>query len=290
MERILRYILLAVALLGGAAVRADVYEVPRELTRMNLGRLIPGEPEVNPDLVVVDGDTIPMILKQTNISRYDRGLYNYLFIPRGKWALGLTASYGELDTDNIEVLSLLTDISLYGKTYAIRPSVSYFFNHNQSVGLKVSYNHSEAGIRSFGVDIDEDLSFNLSDVGYESTTYTAAVSYRSYVGLGRSKRFAVFNEVDLGFTSGSSDFTRRYNDEPKRTHTRINEVALNFSPGVCVFIMENVSFNVSFGVFGLKYRKEHQSTNGVDEGSRVSTGANFRFNIFNINFGLGVHI
>jgi hypothetical protein len=28
----------------------------------------------------------------------------------------------------------------------------------------------------------------------------------------------------------------------------------------------------------------------VDEGSRVSSGANFRFNIFNINFGMAVVI
>ena len=45
----------------------------------------------------------------------------------------------------------------------------------------------------------------------------------------------------------------------------------------------------TFGVFGLKVHKESQSTNGEPDGSRVTSGANFRFNIFNINFGLGVH-
>lgn len=59
---------------------------------------------------------------------------------------------------------------------------------------------------------------------------------------------------------------------------------------MCVFIQENVSFNISFGVFGLKWRKEHQVTDGIDEGSRVTSGANFRFNLFNINFGLMVVI
>ena len=77
---------------------------------------------------------------------------------------------------------------------------------------------------------------------------------------------------------------------PRDTRTDITEVSLNFSPGVCIFIMENVSFNLSFGVFGLKVHKESQSTNGEPDGSRVTSGANFRFNIFNINFGLGVHI
>lgn len=251
----------------------------------------PAPAELNPDLVIVNGtDTVSMILPQRNISRYDRGLLNYLFIPRGQWAFGLTASYGELKTEDVEVLSMLTDLSVHGKQYSIRPSVSYFFNHNQSIGLKIAYNHANAGINSLGVDIDDDMSFHISDVSYTSTSYSGAISYRNYVGLDRGKRFSVFNEVDLTFTSGSSDFNRLYNNEPKLTHTRINEIALNFSPGVCVFIMENVSFNISFGVFGLKYRREHNTTNGIDEGSRTSSGANFRFNIFNINFGLGVHI
>ena len=57
-----------------------------------------------------------------------------------------------------------------------------------------------------------------------------------------------------------------------------------------MFIQDYVSFNVSFGVFGLKWRHERQSTDGIDEGSRTTSGANFRFNIFNINFGLMVVI
>lgn len=54
--------------------------------------------------------------------------------------------------------------------------------------------------------------------------------------------------------------------------------------------MDNVCFNVSFGVFGLHVTHDKQYTNGVDEGSRTSSGANFRFNLFNINFGIGVSI
>ncbi|MDE7393937.1 MAG: hypothetical protein K2M80_05645, partial [Muribaculaceae bacterium] len=67
-------------------------------------------------------------------------------------------------------------------------------------------------------------------------------------------------------------------------------ISLNFSPGVCVFIMDYVSFTVSFGVFGLHMRSEKQITDGVEEGRRFTSGANFRFNIFNINFGLAVNI
>lgn len=251
----------------------------------------PTKPILDPELIIVNGtDTVPLKLKTRNLGRHDRGLFNYLFIPKGQWAFGLTASYGELNTNDIEVLAMLTNVDFNGKTYAIKPSVSWFFNHNQSVGMKIIYSHADGKLGSLGLDMGDDLSFSLRDVSYRSESYAAAVSYRSYVGLDRNKRFAVFNEADLAFTTGTSHFSRIYNDEPKLTRTRINEVSLNFSPGVCVFIMENVSFNLSFGVFGVKLRTEHQSTNGMDEGSRLSSGANFRFNIFNINFGLGVHI
>lgn len=250
--------------------------------------------EFNPetDLVTINNgaDTVSMILRQRNFGRFDRGLHNFLFIPKGQWQIGLTASYGSLSTDDIEVLSILSDIDFNGKTYSVKPYVGYTFAHNQAVGLKIVYSRSIADLGNLGLSLGDDLSFNLTDVSYHSQTYSAALYYRSYVGLSRAKRFGVFNEVDLTFTAGSSTFSRLYNSEPRITRTNITEASLNFSPGVCVFIMENVSFNVSFGVFGIKLHKEDQKTNGIEEGSRLTSGANFRFNIFNINFGLGVHI
>lgn len=236
--------------------------------------------------VIVGKDTVSMIIPEQNFGRYDRGLYNYLFIPKGCWAFGLTASYGELNTDDVQVLSMLNNIDFKGKIYSIKPSISYFIRNNQSIGLRFDYSRGTTDLENLALDFDEDLSFAIKDVSYYTQSFTIATTYRNYVGLGIDKRFAVFNEVDLAFTSGSSRFKRLFNDEPKDTRTIVNQVSLNFSPGVCVFIQDNAAFNVSFGVFGLKLRKEHQSTAGIDEGSRFTSGANFRFNIFNINFGL----
>jgi hypothetical protein len=49
--------------------------------------------ELEKEKVIVGEDTVSVILPERNFGRYDRGLYNYLFIPKGKWAIGLTASY-----------------------------------------------------------------------------------------------------------------------------------------------------------------------------------------------------
>lgn len=240
--------------------------------------------------VIVGPDTISMILPEKNFGRYDRGLYNYLFIPKGRWAFGLTASYGELNTEDIQVLSILKDFDFGGKIYSLNPTISYFIRHNQSIGLKFIYSRGVADLNNLAIDFDDDLNFSIRDVSYVSETFASGIFYRNYIGLGMAKRFGVFNEVDLTFQTGNSSFKRIYNGEPKSTQTDIVQASLNFSPGVAVFIQDFVAFNVSFGIFGLKWRKEHQITDGVDEGSRFSSGANFRFNIFNINFGLMVVI
>lgn len=241
-------------------------------------------------MVVVGNDTVNIIIPERNFGRFDRGLFNYIFIPKGKWGFGATASYGELNTEDVQILSLLKDINFKGKQYSIKPYVSYFIGHNQSVGLKFNYTRGIADLGRLAVDFDEDLNFTLRDVSYYQQSFAVGAFYRNYIGLDTNGRFGVFNEVDLQFASGSSRFKRLYNNEPRDTRTITTQASLNFSPGVCVFIQEYVSFNVSFGVFGLKMRHEKQSTDGVDEGSRFTSGANFRFNIFNINFGLMVVI
>ena len=240
--------------------------------------------------VIIDGDTVSMILPERNFGRYDRGLYNYMFVPKGRWAFGLTASYGELNTEDIQVLNILKDFDFKGKIYSINPTISYFFRHNQSIGLRFNYSHGVADLAKLAIDFDEDLNFNIHDVKYLSETFAAGIFYRNYIGLGPSKRFGVFNEVDLSFQTGNSRFNRIFNEEMKETNTDIVQASLNFSPGVAVFIQDYIAFNVSFGIFGLNWRKEHQMTDGIDEGTRFYSGANFRFNIFNINFGLLVVI
>lgn len=256
-------------------------------------------PEPENDLVVVNGDTISQVLKSRNLGRYDRGLYNYLFIPRDRWQAGITASYGKFSTEDLKLLDLVSDLDLDIMAYSVNPYISYFVRDNLSVGLRFGYSNAKAGVTSLSVDFDEDLAFSLEDIDYRNETYSAALFVRQFYGLTRAGRFGVFNEMELSFGSGNADFTRSYDSKPRTTHSTYMTAKLTFSPGLCVFIMDNVSFNVSFGVFGFHMRNEKQRTtmkNPEDRdeypdetGSRFSSGANFRFNIFNINFGLGIH-
>lgn len=240
--------------------------------------------------VIFRGDTINMVLKDRNLGRYDRGLFNFLFIPKGIWQIGLTASYGEFSTANLELLDLVSDVDFGGKLWSIRPYFSYFLKSNLSIGLRLGYTQGKAKIGSFNVDIDEDISFSLHDIMYKSNNYSASFTFAQYLGIARKGRFGVFNEVELALSGGNSDFHRPYNGELRKTHTTAFEAALNFSPGVCVYVLDQVSFNVSLGVFGLYIKNENQKVDGEKLGWRTTSGANFRFNIFNINFGIAVNI
>lgn len=286
-----KILLLAISMLiGTAAFASDAVKVDTVKTDQKVivkGRIY--HPEMD-EKVVVGSDTVNLVLKDKNYGRYDRGLFNYLFIPKKQWAFGLSASYGSFDAEDVEILQALEDFDFSGRVYSVRPMVSYFFKHNQCVGLRFDYTNAVADLGRLAVNFGEDLSFDIHDIYYSSSKYSFGVFYRNYIGLGRAKRFAIFNEACLSFGSGTSRFKRPYDGELRDTRTDLTEVALNFSPGVCMFIMENVSFNVSLGVFGVHLRNQKQVTDGVEEGSRFSSGADFKLDLFNINFGIGVHI
>ncbi len=240
--------------------------------------------------VVFRGDTVPMVLRSRNLGRYDRGLFNFLFIPKGTWHVALTASYGQFSTSDLQMLDLLSDVDLSATSFSIKPQLSYFIRNNLAVGVRMKYTRTSADIGSFKVDIDEDMNFNLHDINYRQESYAAAVFLQQYTGIGRRGRFGVFNEVELAFASGNGDFKRPFNGALRQTHSTNMEARLTFSPGVCIFIMENVSFNVSFGVFGFYLRNEKQRVDGEWLGNRLTSGANFKINLFNLAFGIGIHL
>lgn len=240
--------------------------------------------------VVIGNDTLPLFMKQKNFGRFDRGLYNYLFIPKGVWQAGMSVSYGQFSTADYQLLDILTDFDFSGHTFSVKPYIAYFLRSNISMGMRVGYTNSHAGVGDVQLDISEDMGFGMKDIAYSAESYSAAIFARYYVGLGRASRFAIFNEVELAFSSGNTSFSRPKGDNISNNHSTYMQTAINFSPGVCVNVMKNVSFNISFGIFGFNLKSEKQAVDGVALGRRFTSGANFRFNIFNLAFGLGVHI
>lgn len=227
------------------------------------------------------------IIRTKAIGRFDRGIINYRFIPKSKWLGGLTFSYVNMDTSDSRLLfSILKDIDCTFRTLSVKPFIGYAIRDNIVIGAKMGYNHTVAGLGNVSLNIDEDLSYELKDMRYDEDSYTIGLFHRSYVGLDRDKRFGFFNETTLSYNSGSTTFSRGEGDTMKKTDTTINELHVGLNPGIVVFIMENVCAEVSLGVVGFKYRSEKQKNNEGEVGTRRSSGANFKINLFNINIGI----
>lgn len=241
-----------------------------------------------PELVIVGKDTVSTIIPERNYSRFDRGLRNHIFVAKRDFLVGLTASYAEFNSDDVQVLSILKDLDFKGSIFSFKPYFAFFYRNNRAIGLRLSISNGSANLKSMKVDFDDDINFDLSDVSYTTSGFSGELFHRFYVGLDNRKRFGLFSEANLSFGTTSSDFKRTISGEQRTTSTTKTSIALNFCPGVTCFILDNVNFNLSYGIFSLFYASERQKTNGMDDGNRTSSGANFKFNLLNINFGIGV--
>lgn len=259
---------------------------------------IPGE--VSDSLSVKDSvpafkkDTLPLkgsldFLKMKAIGRYNRGIMNYRFIPRGKWIAGFTVSYWDYNSaDNKLMFAYFDDFDCDGRNLNFSLYGGYAVADNTIVGLKFGYRNTKGNLNNITLRIDDDLDFSLKDLHLNQKLYNLALFHRSYVGLDAGKRFGLFNETALTFNFGQSLFDRGADENLINTKTNIFEVQLGVNPGLAVFIMQNVSVECSLGIAGIRFRREKQKNSLDETGKRTVAGSNFRINPFNINLGLTV--
>ncbi len=231
-----------------------------------------------------------LIIYTKPVGRYDRGITNYRFIPKNKWIGGVTVSVFNFESDNSRLLfSLLKDIDLNLRTLSVKPFVGYAIKDNTVVGLKFGYSRISGGIDNLALNI-EDLDIALKDIKYTDDSYSFSLFHRSYIGLDPKGLFGLFNETTLGYSMGSTRFSRGADETLKYTDTSINQLKVGINPGIAIFIMPNVGAEVSFGVAGFTYNWEKQKKSSGETGKRTNSGANFKINLFNINIGLTVCI
>ena len=139
-------------------------------------------------------------------NKYDRGIVMKTFIPKGQWMVGATFSYSEHVDDNFEFMSLLKDIDSEGYTFKVTPLVSYFIRDNISIGGRLAYSRSYTKLDNLSLSLGDDISLDINEWNDKSNTYSAAFFIRTYLNLGDSKRFGLFNEARLlyGFSKSTS--------------------------------------------------------------------------------------
>lgn len=140
--------------------------------------------------------------------RYDRGIVNYKFLPKGKWVGGLTFSYITFDSKESSILySLLGNINANFAVKAINPYIGYSLKDNMVIGAKFGYNHLLGDLGNIDLDLGSDMSFSIGDMRYTEDLYSFGVFHRSYVGLDAGGIFGLFNETSLTYKHGTSSYS-----------------------------------------------------------------------------------
>ena len=71
--------------------------------------------------------------------RIDRGIDQNKFVYKGEYMLGLTASYGNLSSEDADVMLLLDNIDLSLRSATVKPFFAYSYRDNLAVGLRLGY-------------------------------------------------------------------------------------------------------------------------------------------------------
>ena len=225
--------------------------------------------------------------------RIDRRIDRNKFAYKGEVALGITASYGTISSDDTDMMLILDHINLDGTMAQVNPFVGYFYRDNNMVGLRLGYRHIGMGLGNLEVDLgsQNDLDISLDNMDYSGNAYSFGLFHRSYTGIDPKGSFGLFAELELSGMIGRSDFSYLSGDTPKSTHSKSFKMNISFNPGVAVYIFPNVCGTLSFGLGGIQYTSVTQKdAEGHKIGSRKASNMKFKLNIAAINVGMTIHL
>lgn len=242
-------------------------------------------------------DSVP---KQTRAQRFDRGLgfdTKTPIMPKGLWVFGFNISYSEHDNDDYRLL-VVEDFRSVGSTLNFSPMLSYVIANNQSVGVRFQYKRTMFNLGNIGLDLG-DLADGLSvgPYNYLGHNYMGFITYRYYLGLGGSKRFLLFNEVQAGIGGGQvKNLSNSGTDSAYKsgTYQTSFDLKLGLMPGMIAFITNQVAVEVSVGLMGFNYKNIRQTTYSdsgvVVEGGRKTSSISTKIDILAINFGMTFYL
>ena len=222
--------------------------------------------------------------------RYDRGfdLNSTTFTKKGTWMIGGQVAYSTHKNEDYHFL-IIEDINSTGYRFTVSPMFCYMVRDNMGLGMRFGYGRNLLKVDSANLSIDE-IDINIKDYYTLSHDFSAMAIYRNYIPLGESKRFALFNETQLAYSTGQAKLIDGHGTSIVGTYEKSNSLSLGLNPGMVAFINDHVAVEVNVGMLGLQYTSVDQTHNQVYKGSRETTQINFKVNILSIGFGLAYYL
>ncbi|MDE6134481.1 MAG: hypothetical protein K2F79_02785 [Muribaculaceae bacterium] len=221
--------------------------------------------------------------------QFHRKLEQVSFVPKGAWITGVSVSYSQSDQDNYQFL-IVEDIS--GDTYSFKvsPTLMFCFKDNLAAGGRFSYERQRMRLNSADVILDSETDYDIGSLYSISHNFYGTAVFRTYISLGRSTRFGLFNEVQLQMGGGQSKIISGSGNSLTGTYETNFKMNVGLAPGLSVFLNNYSAIEVNVGVLGFNYNKTRSTTDRIYVANRHHQSANFNINLFSITFGVVLYL
>ncbi|MDE6382727.1 MAG: hypothetical protein K2J17_06900 [Paramuribaculum sp.] len=225
---------------------------------------------------------------------FQRNLEQVSFVPKGQWIAGVSVGYSQSDQDNYQFFVFE---KIKGDTYnfKVTPMALYSFKDNLAAGIKVGYERSKLQLDDGSLILDSETTFNADNLFSIRNNFFATGAFRNYISLGDSHRFGFFNEFQLTLGGGQSKYSNYTggqgdNRHIEGTYEKNFNLNIGLTPGFVMFLNNYSAIEVNIGVLGFGYNYTRAVTNQVQVAHRKSKHANFKINLFSVQFGMAFYL
>lgn len=220
---------------------------------------------------------------------FKRNLEQVCFVPKGAWITGVSVSYSQSDQDKYQFL-IIENLNGDTYTFKVSPMLMFCFKDNLAAGGRFSYARQRTRLNSANLVLDSETSYDVDNLYSISQSYHGTALFRSYLSLGRSTRFGLFNEVQLQLGGGQSKICSGTGDDLTGTYQRNFDLNIGIAPGLAVFLNNYSAIEVNVGVLGFNYSHHRAVKDQIYVQNYHNQSANFRVNLFSITFGVTFYI
>lgn len=229
------------------------------------------------------------VLFATAQEPFKRGLEQISFVPKGQWITGVSVSYSQSSQDNYQFL-IIEGINGDSYTFKVSPMLMFAFKDNLAAGGRFAYSRTRMAVDQARFVLDDETDYTIDNLFSIGHNYYFTGALRNYISLGRSRRFGMFNEVQLQIGGGQSKLINGLGDDLSGTYSRNFSLDIGLAPGMVMFLNNYSAIEVNVGVLGFSYNKTKSITDQIYVANSDSKSANFKINLFSITFGVTFYL
>ena len=233
-------------------------------------------------------DTVT-VSPENELEEFSHDIQSVTFVPKGQWITGVSISYSMSDQNKYQFL-ILEGLNADTYSFKVSPMLMYAVAPDLALGGRFSYARNLTKMETADFVLDSETSYNVDHLYRLAHNYYVTAMMRNYFSIGKSRRFGFFNELQLQLGGGQAKLTTGVGEALTGTYETNFSLDVGLAPGLCIFLTNYSAMEVNVGVLGFSYTTTKAVKDQIYVSRRNSKSANFRINLFSIQFGVAFYL